>query len=169
LVRPRQREIIFAGFHWKAPEAEFYYSASVLAPLGWALAAGIGCKFNRKEPVVVITGDGCMQMHGIELKTAIKYDKPLLVVIMNNNALGSIYKRYKKISNYAAEMASITEIDWELFARSFNAEVFTVDSDESLGHKIQMCFSNKKLTILNVMIPRSPYVHDSTLTKSAFA
>ena len=160
---------VFAGFHWCSPASELYYSASIVAPLGWALAAGIGCKFVRKEPVVVFTGDGCMQMHGIELKTSVKHNKPVLVIINNNKAFGSIYKRFSKISGKAARMASITEIDWNTFAKSFGAEVFDITSEESFIKHIRDFFADQKLTILNISTPAAPYIHDLSLAKSAFA
>jgi len=160
---------VFAGFHWRSPAAGLYYSASIIAPLGWALAAGIGCKFERKEPVVIFTGDGCMQMHGIELKTAIKHNKPVLVIINNNRAFGSIYKRFSKISDKAARMASITEIDWNTFAKSFGSEVFDITSEESFINHIRDFLADQKLTILNVSTPVAPYINDLSLAKSAFA
>jgi acetolactate synthase-1/2/3 large subunit len=160
---------VFPGFYWKAPLPQAYYSASIIAPLGWALAAGIGCKFGRKEPVVVFTGDGCMQMHGIELKTAIKYKKPILVVLNNNKAFGSIYRRLAKISDKATEMADITEINWNMFAKSFGAEVFDIQTEASFRKQIRVFLADQKLTILNVSTPVAPFIHDISLAKSAFA
>ncbi len=159
---------MFAGFHWRSPASELYYSASIVAPLGWALAAGIGCKFNRKEAVVVFTGDGCMQMHGIELKTAVKYNIPILVVINNNRAYGSIFNRFSKISDETAKMASITEIDWNMFVKSFGAEVYDITSEDSFIHHIQDFLADQKLTVLNVRTPLAPYIQHLSLAKSAF-
>jgi acetolactate synthase-1/2/3 large subunit len=160
---------VFPGFYWKAPLPQSYYSGSIIAPLGWALAAGIGCKFGRKEPVVVFTGDGCMQMHGIELKTAIKYKKPILVVLNNNKAFGSIYRRLAKISEEATEMADITEINWNMFGKSFGAEVFDIHTEANFIKHIRVFLADQKLTILNVSTPVAPFIHDISLAKSAFA
>jgi len=160
---------VFAGFYWRSPGPESYFSASIVAPLGWALAAAIGGKFAINKPVVVFSGDGCMQMHGIELKTAIKHNRPMLVIINNNKAFGSIYKRFSQISEKAAQMASITEINWNQFCESFGAEVFDVDSEESFKQRIQAFLKHQKLTVLNVNTPVKPYIHDVSLAKSAFA
>jgi acetolactate synthase I/II/III large subunit len=159
---------IFPGFHWKSKSAESFYSAATIAPLGWAIAAGIGCKFIRQEPVVIFSGDGCMQMHGIELKTAVKHNLPLLVIIANNNAFGSIYSRFSKISKESADLALITEIDWLLFTKSFGAEAYDVTTEESLINCIHNFLNYQKLTILNVRIPINPYIFDISLTNSAF-
>ncbi|MCX6256134.1 MAG: thiamine pyrophosphate-dependent enzyme, partial [Bacteroidia bacterium] len=159
---------IFPGLYWKAKTAESLFTAAKMAPLGWAIASGIGCKFARNEPVVVFTGDGSMQMHGIELKTAVKHHLPMLVIISNNNAFGSVYTRFSKISDEAAKMTSITEIDWNLFSKSFGAEVFDVTTEENFIICIRNFLTNQKLTILNVRTPVKPYIHDLSLIKPAF-
>lgn len=159
---------IFPGIHWKAMLSESFYSAAAIAPMGWAIAAGIGCKFVRNEPVVIFTGDGCMQMHGIELKTAVRHNLAILVIIINNSALGSIHGRFLKISEEAAKKFEITEIDWNLFSKSLGAEVFEVTSEESFSNHINSFISNQKLTILNVRTPVAPYIHDLSLVKPKF-
>jgi acetolactate synthase-1/2/3 large subunit len=160
---------VFPGFFWKAAIAASYFSSSIVAPLGWAISAAIGGKFDRKEPVIIFTGDGCMQMHGIELKTAIKHNKPVLVVLTNNSAFGAIYNRFKKISDNAAKMVSITEINWNMFGKSLGVEVFDITSKEQFIEQIRAFLANQKTTILNVTTPVSPYIHDTSLTKSAYA
>jgi thiamine pyrophosphate-dependent acetolactate synthase large subunit-like protein len=110
-----------------------------------------------------------MQMHGIELKTAIKHNKPVLVVLTNNSAFGAIYNRFKKISDNAAKMVSITEINWNMFGKSLGVEVFDITSKEQFIEQIRAFLANQKTTILNVTTPVSPYIHDTSLTKSAYA
>ncbi|MFO7621779.1 MAG: thiamine pyrophosphate-binding protein [Bacteroidales bacterium] len=159
---------LFPGSHWKAKSPGSFYSAATVAPLGWAIAAGIGCKFSREEPVVILSGDGCMQMHGIEIKTAVKYNKPVLIVISNNNAFGSIYRRFSRTSNALADLALITEIDWTLFCKSLGAEAFDVTTEESLIKHIHDFLRDQKLTVLNLRTPVNPYIVDLDVTKAAF-
>ena len=61
----------FAGQYWESYEPRTYISATNLGPMGWAIPAGVGAKLARPDrPCVVITGDGCMLMHGLEIQTA---------------------------------------------------------------------------------------------------
>ena len=51
---------------------------------------------NAPQPgrrVAVITGDGCMQMHGLDVQTAARYGLPIIYVVLNNNALGNVWLR----------------------------------------------------------------------------
>jgi acetolactate synthase-1/2/3 large subunit len=57
-------------------------------------------------------------MHLAELETAVRYDLPLLVVVLNDQALGSEYHKMRT-SDMRAELATITTPDLGAVARSF--------------------------------------------------
>jgi acetolactate synthase I/II/III large subunit len=80
----------FAGHYWSAYAPRTYISATNLGPMGWAIPAAVGVQCARPDRrVAVITGDGCMQMHGIEVQTAARYQLPIIYVVINNGALGN--------------------------------------------------------------------------------
>ena len=69
----------FAGHYWTAYAPRTYISATNLGPMGWAIPAAIGVQCARPDRrVAVITGDGCMQMHGLEVQTAARYRLPII-------------------------------------------------------------------------------------------
>ncbi len=62
-----------------------------LGTMGYGLPAAVGAQLgNPGQPVVVITGDGGMQMNMQELVTAAVYGLPLIVCILNNGWLGNV-------------------------------------------------------------------------------
>ena len=62
-----------------------------LGTMGYGLPAGIGAKIgNPQKPVVVVTGDGGMQMNIQELATAVVYELPIIICILNNGYLGNV-------------------------------------------------------------------------------
>ncbi len=62
-----------------------------LGTMGYGLPAGIGAKIGNPETdVVVITGDGGMQMNIQEMATAVVYELPLTICILNNGYLGNV-------------------------------------------------------------------------------
>ena len=88
----------FAGHYWEAYEPRTYISATNLGPMGWAVPAAVGVACARPgKRVVVITGDGCMQMHGIEIAAAARYGLPITYVVLNNGALGNVWLRAHKL------------------------------------------------------------------------
>ena len=65
--------------------------------MGYGFPAAIGAKLgNPEKSVIVISGDGGMQMNIQELATAVAYELPLILVIFNNGYLGN-YKGHRVI------------------------------------------------------------------------
>lgn len=62
-----------------------------LGTMGYGLPAAIGAKIgNPTTDVVVISGDGGMQMNIQEMATAICYELPITICILNNGYLGNV-------------------------------------------------------------------------------
>src|SRR4051812_40483212 len=100
----------FAGHYWTAYEPRSYISATNLGPMGWAIPAAIGVQCAHPDRrVAVITGDGCMQMHGIEVQTAARYQLPIIYLVINNGALGNVWLRARQYGPLPAELTSIRD------------------------------------------------------------
>ena len=62
-----------------------------LGTMGYGLPAGIGAKLgNPHKDVIVISGDGGMQMNIQEMATAVVYELPIIICILNNGYLGNV-------------------------------------------------------------------------------
>lgn len=79
----------FATHYWLTEIAQGFYSANTMCSMGWAIPASIGIHLARRAPCVVITGDGCMLMHGIEIQTAARYHADVVYVVFNNGYYGA--------------------------------------------------------------------------------
>ncbi len=128
----------FCGHYWESYLPGTYLSATNLGPMGWAIPAGIGAKLARPQlPHAVVTGDGCMLMHGMEIQTAARYQVPVLYVVLNNQALGNVYLRAKKMGAGPRELTEIPLKDWAAFARSLGAAGAVVEKPEQLAPAFQ--------------------------------
>lgn len=62
-----------------------------LGTMGYGFPAAIGAKIgNPSKDVIVISGDGGMQMNIQEMATAICYELPITICILNNGYLGNV-------------------------------------------------------------------------------
>lgn len=62
-----------------------------LGTMGYGFPAAIGAKLgNPQKAVIVISGDGGMQMNIQELATAAVYELPIIICILNNGYLGNV-------------------------------------------------------------------------------
>jgi acetolactate synthase-1/2/3 large subunit len=154
----------FAGHYWESFGPGSVRSATNLGPMGWAIPAAIGGKLACPEtPVAVITGDGCMRMHGMEIATAARYRVPVLFVVSNNSALGNVYLRAKKENAGAAEMTMLPEVDWAAFGRVLGASGARVEAPGDLAAALREAVAAPGPYVLDVvtqrdcLTPVSPY------------
>jgi acetolactate synthase-1/2/3 large subunit len=154
----------YAGHYWESYGSGGVRSATNLGPMGWAIPAAIGGKLARPTaPVAVITGDGCMRMHGMEIATAARYRVPVLFVVSNNSALGNVYLRARKENKGAAEMTLLPEINWAEFGRVLGADGARVERPEDLFEALQIAAAADGPYVLDVvtqrdcLTPVSPY------------
>ena len=59
--------------------------------MGYGLPAAIAAKLHRPEATVIaLGGDGCFLMNSEEMANAVKYQIPIIVLVINNNMYGAI-------------------------------------------------------------------------------
>lgn len=80
---------------WTAQYADFekprrFASSGGLGTMGYGLGAAIGAQIASGDKTVLITGDGSFGMNLNELATAVTYNTPVVIVIMNNGVLGMV-------------------------------------------------------------------------------
>ncbi len=80
---------------WAAQYTDFekprrLVSSGGLGTMGYGLGAAIGAFVGSKNKTILITGDGSFGMNLNELATAVTYDVPVVIVIINNGVLGMV-------------------------------------------------------------------------------
>jgi acetolactate synthase I/II/III large subunit len=163
-VMPRETVLVvdsgahraFCGHYWETYGPRSYISATNLGPMGWAIPAGIGAKAARPDlPLVVVTGDGCMLMHGMEIQTAARYGLPVIFVVINNGALGNVWLRAVKEGPGPAALTELPVHDWAGFARSLGLQAATVTTPAELAPACQAALDAGSPYLLDVRCDRS--------------
>ncbi len=80
---------------WTAQYVNFertrrFASSGGLGTMGYGLGAAIGAQIGSGDKTVLITGDGSFGMNLNELSTAVSYNTPVVIVLMNNGVLGMV-------------------------------------------------------------------------------
>jgi acetolactate synthase-1/2/3 large subunit len=85
-----QHQMWAAQYAKRARPRSFLTSAG-LGTMGFGMGAAIGAQVAFPDRrVVLVTGDGSFHMNLNELCTAVSYDLPIVVVVMNNGVLGMV-------------------------------------------------------------------------------
>ena len=80
---------------WTAQYVNFertrrFASSGGLGTMGYGLGAAIGAQVASGDKTVLITGDGSFGMNLNEMATAVSYNLPIVIVLMNNGVLGMV-------------------------------------------------------------------------------
>ncbi len=162
----------FAGHYWEAYAPLTYISATNLGPMGWAIPAAVGVQCAQpNKKVAVITGDGCMHMHGMEVATAARYKLPIVYVVVNNAALGNIWLRSHTMGAIPGELALLPDIDWAAFARSVGANGITVTDPAALSKSFEAALASGGPTVVDVKADKkfATPVHDWAVAAAAWS
>lgn len=148
---------------WSAQNLSFktsrrFVSSGGLGTMGFGLGAAIGAAYGTKERSVLITGDGSFGMCLQELATAVRYQVPIVILIMNNGVLGMVRqwqtlffdKRYSNtVLNRKTNFVSL--------AKAFGADGEAVKDIASLDNALKTAFC-----------AAGPYVIDCQIDKDEF-
>ncbi|MGH8779661.1 thiamine pyrophosphate-binding protein [Paraburkholderia sp.] len=148
----------FAGHYWTAYDPRrFFTSIKYMGSMGWAIPAAIGAQLARPDdPCVVVTGDGCMLMHGIEMQTAARYGIPLICVVLNNSAYGNPKLRADRISPEMGRLHELPTHDWAKFAESIGALGMTVHEESDLAEAFEQALHARKAVVIDVRTGNFP-------------
>ena len=139
-------------FNFKTPRT--LISSGGLGTMGFGLGAAIGAKVaNPDKTVFNIAGDGSFGMNCNEFATAVKYNIPIKVIVMNNNALGMV-RQWQSLF-YEARYSQTTldrATDFVKLAEAFGGVGFRVEKREELENVLKEALAINKPVIIDYRI-----------------
>lgn len=154
--RARRQEVIISG-HWRI--------------MGSAIPAAIAAKLdNPDRQVLCLIGDGGFGISGMELATAVRYDLPFTVVVLNNGAMA--IEKHSMFAHGNPEFG--TEIHNPNFAdlgEAWGGLGFKVTQPNDLEPVLREALDSKKLAIIDVevaeVLPKPPKVVPKMMADTA--
>ncbi len=142
--------------YWDIRRPATHFSLTNLGPMGGAIPLGIGAKVARPAlPLMVVTGDGCMLMHGMEIHTAAREKIPMIIAVMNNRSYGNIYYRASTMGPGPEHLTDIPGIDWVGFAKSMGAAGETVKTPDSIAEAVKRALAHPGPYLLDLYIDKT--------------
>lgn len=100
--------------------------------MGYGVPAAIAAKLRHPErTVVALAGDGCFLMAATELATAVQYQLPIVIIIVNNALYGAIRLHQEKQFPGQPFGTTLQNPDFAALARSYGAFGETVTRDDA--------------------------------------
>ena len=125
--------------------------------MGYGLPAAIAASVERPgTPVVCLAGDGCFQMTGNELSTAVQAGATPVVLVCDNGRYGTI--RMHQENHYPGRVSGtdLVNPDFAALARAHGAHAETVERDEDVGPALDRALASGRLALLHLRLdPRA--------------
>ncbi|TEA77575.1 thiamine pyrophosphate-binding protein [Allopusillimonas ginsengisoli] len=134
--------------------------------MGYGLPAAVGAKrIHPDKTVVCFAGDGCFMMHGQEFATAVQYNLPIVVVILDNGMYGTI--RMHQERHYPGRVSATTlhNPDFAAYAQAFGGHGERVESTEQFAPAFERALASGKPAILHCLIDPETITPTTTLQK----
>jgi len=140
-------------------------AAPTSGSMGYGLPAGVGAKevFPDRE-VIVWAGDGDFLMHGQEFATAVQYDLPIIVVILNNGIYGTIRMHQERDYPGRVSGTDLRNPDFAAYARAFGGHGETVAATEEFAPAFERARNSGKPAIIEVKLDQEAITPTKTLT-----
>lgn len=151
---------IWAAQYYKFDHPRTFISSGGLGTMGYGLGASIGAQIGRPDKRVFnIAGDGSFRMNCNELATAVEYQLPIIVVIMNNRALGMVRQWQDLFYDQRFSQSSIDRAtDFVKLAEAYGAVGFNLTSKADVDTVLQQALAAKGPVVINCEIDQNDKV-----------
>ncbi len=149
-----QNQMWAAQFLKKIKPRRFLTSGG-LGTMGYGTGAAIGAQMAFPEyRVVNIAGDGSFKMNCNELATIARYNIPVIILLLNNHALGMVRQWqtlfYKK---HYSETTLDTPLDWVKLAEAYGINGIRIEPGDDAEEMIKKAVELKAPVVIDVQIP----------------
>jgi acetolactate synthase-1/2/3 large subunit len=143
----------YAIKHFDVKVPGTFFMDAIIGPMGHAIGNAIGVKCREPHlPVVCVTGDGCMLMHGTEISTAVCNQIPVIFVVINNGQLDMVEKGMANFHDRVVGVVYNHPLNVSQFAQSMGAEAFRCHNEQELAKALKQALLNRIPTVVEVMV-----------------
>jgi acetolactate synthase-1/2/3 large subunit len=134
--------------------------------MGYGVPAAVAAKLRHPQRTVVcFAGDGCFQMTGQELATAVQFGVNPIFLVINNGMLGTI--RMHQERNYPSRISGteLTNPDFAALARAYGAHGVQIWRASNFPSAFLAALHASRPTLIELMIDPNAITPDQTLAQ----
>jgi acetolactate synthase I/II/III large subunit len=148
---------MWAAQHYKFNKPNRWMTSGGLGTMGYGLPAAVGVQVAHPEKLVVdIAGEASVLMTIQEISTAVQYDLPIKIFILNNKYMGMVRQWQELLheKNYS-ESYSAALPDFVKLAEAYGCVGIRAETPNELDEKIEEMISIDKPVIFDCLV--DPY------------
>ncbi len=136
---------------------QFREGGKLLGPtsgsMGYGIPAAVAAlRLDPSRRVIAFAGDGCFLMNGQEFATAVQYDLPLIVVVIDNGAYGTIRMHQERHYPGRVVGTSLRNPDFAAYARAFGGHGERVENTADFLPAFERAVAARKAAIIHCVV-----------------
>jgi acetolactate synthase I/II/III large subunit len=151
---------MWTAMHYKFNRPRTFISSGGLGTMGYGLGASIGTQIaNPGKRVINISGDGSFAMNCNELATVVSNGLPIIVIIMNNNALGMVRQWQKLFYEGRYSQTTLNRgTDFVKLAEAYGMKGFRIHDKDEVESVLSEALSLNEPVLIDCIIDQDAKV-----------
>jgi acetolactate synthase-1/2/3 large subunit len=159
--------LAWLGYYVELEQGQNFRKAGEFGPMAGHVNGAIGLKLAHPERTVVVgCGDGCYQLAGFELMTAVEHSIPVIWVIFNDGEF-KLIKIYQETTYFESGLVEFQNPDFAAHARACGADGYTAESLDEFESAFGKALASGRPTVIDAHITRWAIPHYSPSPKGA--
>ena len=138
-----------------------YLTSGGLGTMGYGTGAAIGAQVSHPDKRVInIAGAGSFRMNANELATIARYKLPVMILIMNNHALGMV-RQWQTLfyDGHYSETTLDTPLDWVKLAEAYGVKGMRILPDDNPEEVLRKALDLNEAVVIEAIIPTDDKVY----------
>ncbi len=153
--------LAWLGYYVELDEGQAFRKAGEFGPMAGHTNGALGVKLAHPDRTVVVgCGDGCYNMAGFELMTAVEHDIPVIWVIFDDDQF-KLIKLYQLSSYGRSALVEFENLDFAAYARACGADGYAVDELDDFEAAFTAALASGRPTVIDARITRWAVPHYS--------
>ncbi len=149
---------VAGGHGYIIKKGQRFITNSAIASMGYDLPAAIGaCMADHTQDIILLTGDGSIQMNLQELQTIIHHRMPIKIFLINNGGYHSIRQTQKNyfgepLVGIGVDSGDLSFPDMEKLAWAYGYPYLRAEHNSQLGTAIEQALAMEGPVICEVIV-----------------
>jgi len=152
---------MWSAQYYKFTQPRTMVTSGGLGTMGFGLPAAIGAQIGRPEALVFdISGDGSFQMNSQEMATAVAYQLPIKIAILNNGYLGMV-RQWQQLfygNRYSQTDLMAVNPDFVKLAEAYGAVGLRVERPEEVRPVLEKAIATPGPVLIDFVVDREENV-----------
>ena len=121
--------------------------------MGYGVPAAVSAKLTRPNRIVVsFSGDGCFQMNGQEIGTAMQYGTDIVFIVVNNAMYGTIRMHQEKRYPDRVSATMLVNPDFAALCEAYGGKGYRVERTEDFAAAFDAALGDGTVSLIEIKV-----------------